>query len=712
MIRLVAIWLLLAARGDAAETYSALLGADVPLANVVGPLESLGSAKQLPMGVEPFMEHVRESVPGAPETGVQSLHFDESGVLVIVTKAGSLRLETDNRWAVADEIRQRPAGSPAGLQTTSWVSTPAGTWFGTEEGLYFASLAAAPAKKHERYGQDGPLSTHITSLATDSRGSLWVGTPLGLSVRAADGGWSHLRGRDGLPVEQITALAVDKDDQLWIGTRQGAVHFRPADPKRKWYYRAGRRYLPCDHVLAVACAPDGTPYFATSAGVSRLALVLTTLSEKARIIERRLEDRHRRFGLVAECTLDDADNATSHTIGDNDNDGLWTAYHVAAMSLCFAATQDPAARASAQTSMHALYMLQDAAGTPGLVARSVVTLEEGKQKDRQWQPTRDGKMYWKSDTSSDEIDGHYLAFFTYWEHVAKNDAAERTRCMEQVREVTDYIVDHNYQLIDWTGNRTRWGFWNPENLNDEPEHFLENGLNSLQILSFLRVAYHITSDDKYLAHYRKLIVEHHYLSNVLLQKKLFPDENNHSDDQLGFVAWYPLLQLERDPVLRTALHAAVRRHYRVVEPEHASFYIFTYGTIDPDHADIEAGIANLREIPTDRRSWQMRNSHRADVVFDVRSDRFSHRQLAHVLPADERNVAKWNQNPYIPDSGGDGTQEDDGAAWLLPYWMAQLSPVCGRVGDIDHAMQVGCCAGVCERRGGRVRRVRLVPAGR
>jgi hypothetical protein len=67
----------------------------------------------------------------------------------------------------------------------------------------------------------------------------------------------------------------------------------------------------------------------------------------------------------------------------------------------------------------------------------------------------------------------------------------------------------------------------------------------------------------------------------------------------------------------------------------------------------------------------MRNSHRADVVFDVRADRFGHRQLAHVLPADERHVAKWNQNPYIPDSGGDGTHEDDGAAWLLPYWMAR-----------------------------------------
>ncbi|MBI2948185.1 MAG: hypothetical protein HYY23_11100, partial [Verrucomicrobia bacterium] len=347
------------------------------------------------------------------------------------------------------------------------------------------------------------------------------------------------------------------------------------------------------------------------------------------------------------------------------------AYHVAAMSLCFGATQDPAAKASATESMHALYTLQDASGTPGLVARSVVTLEEGKRKDKQWRPTPDGKMYWKSDTSSDEIDGHYLAFFTFWEHIAKHDPAERERCIQQAREVTDYLVDHNYQLIDWTGKRTTWGFWNPENLNDDPEHYLENGLNSLQMLSFLKVAHHITGDAKYFAHYKKLILEHRYLSNVLLTKKVFPDELNHSDDQLAFVAWYPILQLEKDPTLRAALHKSVRRDYQVVAPEDPSFYIFTYATIDPNHAGIEAGIRNLREIPTDRRTWRMRNSHRADVVFEMGSDRFGRRQLAHVLPADERNVQKWNANPYIPDSGGDGRHEDDGAAYLLPYWMAR-----------------------------------------
>ena len=86
-VPLVLMWLT-TATGRAGDTYSALLDADVPLANVVGPLESLGTPKQLPITVQPFIEHVRESVPGAPSAGVTSLYFDESGALVVVTAGG------------------------------------------------------------------------------------------------------------------------------------------------------------------------------------------------------------------------------------------------------------------------------------------------------------------------------------------------------------------------------------------------------------------------------------------------------------------------------------------------------------------------------------------------------------------------------------------------------------------------------------------------
>ena len=120
-----------------------------------------------------------------------------------------------------------------------------------------------------------------------------------------------------------------------------------------------------------------------------------------------------------------------------------------------------------------------------------------------------------------------------------------------------------------------------------------------------------------------------------------------------------------------ALRAGVRRHYLVVEPERPSFYILAYATIDPRHADIQAGIENLRRIPTDRRQWAVVNSVRDDITWDPRPNRFDERVLTRVLPADERSFEKWNADPYEPDQGGDGRYEDPGSAYLLPYWMAR-----------------------------------------
>jgi len=655
----------------------ALVKVRYKLSNVLPPLRDPDDARArrrrrpggLPIGVGPFVEHVRGDMKGAPGEGIERIAWTKKGTLRVVTKTGAVEQRGDGTW-VSVSISKKDLVRPA----NAVVTAQGHRWIATDSGLYRQGIDPSSSKpdRHEEYGVNGPLATRITDLAVDSKDTLWVGTPLGLSLRKPDGSWQHVRGKDGLPYEDITALAFDAKDRLWIGTTRGAIHYRSHEKGRQWFYRPGKRYLPDDHVIDVAVTPDGKiAYFATAKGLGRIDAVTTTLLKKARTIERRINQRHRRMGLVAGCLLDNAEKPTSHRIGDNDNDGLWTSYHVAAMSLCYAVTRDEAALRSARKGMHALIMLQNASGTPGLVARSVVTREEGKNKDKQWRPTPDGKMYWKSDTSNDEIDGHYMAFYTYWRHIARFIPEERKVILKQVRALTDYLVDNGYLLIDWDGKRTRWGFWSPSELNDKPWHYLETGLNSLQMLSFLKVAHHITGDRKYKEHFDRLIGNHGYLNNVLLSKKVFPDENNHSDNQLGYVAWYPILQLERDPKVRLALRKAVRRHYQTVAAEQSSFFNFVTATIDPAYVDVEGAIGNLREIPTDRRRWRMVNSHRADIVFDPRVDRFGKRQLLRVLPADERDFGKWNGNPYVPDGGGDGREEDDGAAYLLPYWMAR-----------------------------------------
>jgi len=545
-------------------------------------------------------------------------------------------------------------------------------WIGTENGLFYVDGSTGNIQKQKAYGYKGPLSTNIQALISDSKGNIWIGTSMGLTVFKVDGEWEYFRGPESLPVEEIFALAIDKNDHIWIGTNQGAILFKPYENGRQWFYRAGKRYLINDVVSDIKVSENGRSiYFKTKEGISKIESVDRTLAQKADLIESRIGKWHRRFGLIAACELNDAENPASYTIKDNDNDGLWTSYHVVAMSLAYAITGKKEYLESARKSMDAMILLQNISGIPGLVARSVVPVSQRNEMSKQWRESPDGKFLWKSDTSSDEIDGHFFAFYAYWEHIAKKDPKEAKRIKKQVRTLMNYIVDHNYQLIDWDGKRTKWGFWNPELLNDDPEHYTENGLNSAQILSFLKVSYYITGDQKFKKHYDKLIIKHGYLANVLLEKKLFPDLNNHSDNQLAFVALYPLLQLEYDSVARNALQRTVRRHYRTLSRDGSAFFYFAAATIDPDFVDIKGGVNNLREIPTDRRQWKMTNSNRKDIIWSPYKSRFGRKQLIQVLPADERNFERWNRNPYYPDGGNGGIYEDDGASWLLAYWMGR-----------------------------------------
>ena len=65
----------------------------------------------------------------------------------------------------------------------------------------------------------------------------------------------------------------------------------------------------------------------------------------------------------------------------------------------------------------------------------------------------------------------------------------------------------------------------------------ERGLNSLLILSHLKVAYHITGQEKYQQKYLELIEKHGYAENTIHLKITSPPEAvNHSDDELAFCA--------------------------------------------------------------------------------------------------------------------------------------------------------------------------------
>ncbi len=579
----------------------------------------------------------------------------------------------------AQRVVPSPAGKLDGLQetaTTPRVGQRDTYWVGTDAGLYASSSSEGPFERYLHYGNDrGPASSSIAGLAVDSRKTLWVATVAGLSARDVEGRWQTWRGRDGLPVEELTCIAVDGNDHLWIGSEKGVIHFRPREKERQWFYRQGKRYLPDDRVEAITVMGDGPAFVYTKSGWSSIETVERTLHEKAAYLLDRYVERHRRLGMPSPAYYSDPEHSDTWTHAPQASDGLWTSYHVTSMALAYSLTGERRYKKLAHEGMQALYRLQNITGIHGLVARSMVAVDEptasrlGAQDN--WHETEDGQYFWRDDVSSDQITGHFLAFYTYYEHIAKGDPDARAQLEKQLRQVLDYIVENNYQILDWDGKRTRWGWWNPELLNGDPIHYLERGLYSLMMLSFLKTGHFITGDGKYLDRFKDLITEHDYLSNILLQKRVFPDELNHSDDQLSAVVFYPFLQMERDPYIRDVLHRALRRHARIEVPERNSLLAMVYATVDPEDADIAGALRTLREMPLDRRNWRQENSHRDDLVLQHGKNVGNQTLSRDVLSADERDFERWNADPYVPDTGGNGAVEGAGVHWMLPYWIAR-----------------------------------------
>lgn len=287
------------------------------------------------------------------------------------------------------------------------------------------------------------------------------------------------------------------------------------------------------------------------------------------------------------------------------------------------------------------------------------------------------KVVLKADTSSDELDGHYFFYANYYDLVATTPE-EKARVREHVAALTDHLIEHGFQLVDHDGKVTRWGVFNPEQLNHVGVWWEERSLNSLSMLAYLRTAEHITGDAKYGKAARELIDKHGYATNVAIAKtNAGPGSGNQSDDEMAFMNFYCLLKYEPDPVVREIVTLAFLRRWTMEKFELNPLFNFLYAAVSPaipPEGDwLNESVDTLKRYPIDRVNWALENSHRKDVVLlpDYArrgSQRGSHRD-GRVLPIDERYVDKWNHDAWALNSEGNGRKLADGASFLLPYYL-------------------------------------------
>lgn len=557
----------------------------------------------------------------------------------------------------------------------------------------------------------------VRGLVFDAKSRLWFAGPQGAGCLAADGAWSLYTGAEGLPYDQFTCIAAGEDGVVWFGTEKGAVRFDGTS----WEYRQGLRWLPDDNVRAIAVDRDGNAWIATAKGVGLIERRPMTLKGKAKFYEDEIDKYHRRteHGYVLEVQLKKPGDKSEWTQSDSDNDGLWTGMYGAGECFAYAATKSPEAKKRAKAAFEALRFLNvvtqggNPPALPGFIARSVLPTsgrnpnekDYTAEKDRQgqkgdalwkvvaprWPTSADGKWYWKCDTSSDELDGHYFLYAQYYDLVADTNE-EKQRVRDLVKAITDHLVENDFCLVDWDGKPTRWAVYSPSQLNHNPFWAAERGLNSASMLSYLSVAYHVTGDAKYRDAFDMLVRDHGYAMNMMTPKVQYgPGSNNQSDDEMAFMSFYDLVKYCHDPVVRDMARFAFSNYWMLEQPELNPFFNFAYAGVSvgteykdaygaydlaPGGAWLEQSLKTLERFPLDRIDWRHKNSHRIDLLplpYYTREDRSTkgkgYRQNGFVIPVDETHFNHWNCDPWDLDTGGNGASLATGTVFLLPYYM-------------------------------------------
>ena len=252
----------------------------------------------------------------------------------------------------------------------------------------------------------------------------------------------------------------------------------------------GRRWLVDNHVNDIAIDAAGNAWLATNGGVSVIRPKTTTLAEKARFYEEEVEKYHRRteFGYVNPATLAVPGDKTTAKARFSDNDGFNTGLYLSAMSFAWAVTGEEKYRQMAHDAFRALAFLSEVTqggpygGPEGLIARNVVPTTDPdpgtvydedydirrNQRDKLWKimerrvpVDKTGKWYWKTDASSDELDGHFMGAAVYYDRVCSTEE-ERGAVRVVVRRIIDHIIRHGYSLVDYDGKPTRWARFSPE----------------------------------------------------------------------------------------------------------------------------------------------------------------------------------------------------------------------------------------------------------
>ncbi len=490
---------------------------------------------------------------------------------------------------------------------------------------------------------------------------------------------------DKLPWTEITAIE-EIDGHIWFGSTKGAFMLKD-DGKFNYYF--GERWLPGNHVLHISKAYDNSVLILTDQGLGQITFKKMTLHDKAMYYEKQVRDRHIRLGFNASLVDMEKGNVDTGRLSDSDNDGLWTTMYLGAEIFRYAVTKSPEALQNCIESLDAMERLYSINPVPGFPSRSFERsgyIEHLGNPER-WQHTDDPEWDWKATTSSDEAIGHIFAFGAMAELIDDEDI--KRRAITLIDTLMSHVVKNDMYLVDFDGEPTTWGRWNPDYVNARPKVVGDRKINSSNIIGMLQTAYHFTGKEKYKDKAFELMNDHGYLENLMRPmdkigkapedadewSKMLSENWNHSDDEMYYVGYWGLYRYAFNDSLKQMYKEAIIDHWQAERPEKEGAWNIMTALVETDEFDLEEAIWYLQEHPLDMIDWDIMNSHRKDIEF--MEPNFREQTITEVLPPDERPVQRHNGNMFRLDRAGrNGTSEHSaGDIWLLPYWMGRYLEV-------------------------------------
>ena len=485
-----------------------------------------------------------------------------------------------------------------------------------------------------------------------------------------------------LPDTKISCIT-KINGKLWFGSSKGAFSQRDDN---KYDYYASKRWLVDDQVIDISAGPDNSVLILTETGLSQIVFTKITLADKAEYFQKVQRLRHVRYGFSSATSLKVPGDLSSAVLHDTDNDGLWTSMYLAGELFRYGVTKSNDALQNAYEAFEAMERLTEISGIQGFPARtyeidgyqSSDTDPNMSEDEKIWRLTEDKRWRWKSTTSSDESCGHFFVYALFAEIVP--DQEWRDRAIHQIKIEMDHIIEHDWYLVTWNGNRTEWGRWNPEYVNSFPITVGDRRLNSTLILAFLQTAYHFTGEKIYKEKAFELMKDHGYDENTIrpatvigeVEGEILSDTWNHSDDEMYFLTIPALLKYAFNDELKEKFFESAKSHWEIERSEKNPLWNFLYLMSGGGDYDLEESVWWLKEFPMDLISWNVENSHRQDLTRVEQN--FRRQEYTEVLPRDERPMHLHN-NAFRNNGGNGGREEYPPYIFLLPYWAGRYAGV-------------------------------------